>query len=216
MRSQLTLAILPTLASLCTVSSADDTRAPLSYASIPANVYTPPKANTTLTILDLVESRPELSMLLSVMQQPAGFAQAFDTQPTWSFTFFAPSNTAFENLGEYYSTFASTAKGKWWLGNLLTHHYIPNSVLKSTSFSTTASRIQTGNYLFIGAQVVNGATLLNNVSRVTEADIPVTSGVVHIIDTLLDPSAQIFNGDLPRVSQAFIPGSCANPLLSYC
>lgn len=77
--------------------------------------------------------------------------------------------------------------------------------------------------------------MLNDVSRVTEADIPVTSvspshlscndctqlimrkGVVHIIDRVLDPSAQIFEKDLPKVpEQAFIPGSCADQSLPYC
>jgi hypothetical protein len=41
-------------------------------------------------------------------------------------------------------------------------------------------------------------------------------GVVHIIDRILDASAQIFEADLPKISQTFIPGSCSNMALSYC
>lgn len=41
-------------------------------------------------------------------------------------------------------------------------------------------------------------------------------GIIHIIDHVLDPSAQIFNVDLPKVSQSFIAGSCSNPDLPYC
>jgi uncharacterized surface protein with fasciclin (FAS1) repeats len=104
-----------------------------------------------------------------------GFLQAFDTDPTWSFTFFAPSNAAFENLGEYFTTYAATAKGKQWLGNLLTHHYVPNSSLKSTVVNNTLMRVQSGNYNFISAQKIDGTVTLNNVAQVTEADIPVTS-----------------------------------------
>jgi hypothetical protein len=104
-----------------------------------------------------------------------GFLQAFDTAPTWSYTFFAPSNTAFNNTGEYYSTFVATPKGKWWLGNLIQHHYVPNSQLKTSAFTTSYTRIQTGSFLFIGTQVVNGQLMLNNVSTVTTGNIPVTS-----------------------------------------
>jgi hypothetical protein len=104
-----------------------------------------------------------------------GFLQAFDTAPTWSYTFFAPSNTAFNNTGEYYSTFVATPKGKWWLGNLIQHHYVPNSQLKTSAFTTSYTRIQTGSFLFVGTQVVDGQLILNNVSTVTTGNIPVTS-----------------------------------------
>lgn len=104
-----------------------------------------------------------------------GFLQAFDAAPQWSYTFFAPSNTAFNNTGEYFNTFAATPKGKWWLGNLIQHHYIPNSQLKYSAFTTSYTRIQTGSFLYIGTQLVAGQLILNNVSTVTTADLPTTS-----------------------------------------
>lgn len=106
---------------------------------------------------------------------PAGFVQAFDTNPTWSFTFFAPSNAAFENLGTYYETFAATRKGKWWIGNQLKNHYVPNSQLKSGDFNTSLTRIQSSTFQWISTQVVDGTLTLNEVASVTEADIPITS-----------------------------------------
>jgi hypothetical protein len=39
---------------------------------------------------------------------------------------------------------------------------------------------------------------------------------VHIVDHVLDPSAQVFEPDVAKTSQSFIPGSCSNPLLPYC
>jgi hypothetical protein len=104
-----------------------------------------------------------------------GFLQAFDTIPQWTYTFFAPSNAAFKNTGEYFTTFAATPKGKWWLGNLIQHHYVPNSLLKSSAFNSSYTRIQTGSFLYIGTQIVASQLMLNNVSTVTSADIPVTS-----------------------------------------
>lgn len=104
-----------------------------------------------------------------------GFLQAFDSQATWSYTFFAPSNTAFNNTGAYYSTFAATPKGKWWLGNLIQHHYIPNTKLKTSAFNTSSTRIQTGSFLYVGTQIVGGQLVLNNASVVTDANLPVTN-----------------------------------------
>lgn len=104
-----------------------------------------------------------------------GFSEAFSTATTWQFTFLAPSNTAFNNTGAYYSTWAATPKGKWWLGNVLQHHYIPNSQLKRSAFNSTLRRLQTGTFLYISAQDVDGQVMLNGNSAITEADIPVTN-----------------------------------------
>lgn len=84
----------------------------------------------------------------------------------------------------------------------------------------------------------NEQVKINSVTTVTEPDIPVTSvslailpyftspcltnshiglkGIVHIIDRILDPSAQIFESDLPKIPQTFIAGSCSDPDLPYC
>ncbi|KAK6068242.1 hypothetical protein SCUP234_10230 [Seiridium cupressi] len=168
----------------------------LSYAPIPAEVYTPSVSSGTLTLLGLVQSRPELSNLASIVEQAEGkltfywtegpesvyrskdglgFAQAFDTPTNWKFTFFAPSNAAFENTGYYFDTFTKTPKGRWWLGNLLQHHYVPNTAMTSQLFNSTALRFQTGSFLYVGARVEQDRVRLNNASTITEADIIVTN-----------------------------------------
>ncbi|KFZ23693.1 hypothetical protein V502_01821 [Pseudogymnoascus sp. VKM F-4520 (FW-2644)] len=191
-------------------------RQPLTYATVPEGTYVPPKNPNVTTLLDFVKSRSDLTSLASVLAECGGFLQAFDTPATWSYTFFAPSNTAFNNTGAYYSTFAATPKGKRWLGNLIQHHYVPNTQLKTSAFNTSSTRIQAGNFLYIGTQIVGDQLVLNNVSTVTDANHPVTNGVVHIIDHILDPSAQLFMEDVTKTKQAFIAGSCSNPLLPYC
>ncbi|KAL3418224.1 hypothetical protein PVAG01_09939 [Phlyctema vagabunda] len=154
---------------------ADADRAPLSYAAIPNNTYVAAKPAGVITLLEFIQSRNDLSILSSLLDQLGGFAQAFDTAPQWSFTFFAPSNAAFNNTGDYFSTYLATPKGKWWMGNVLQHHYVPNSQLKTSVFTTTPTRIQTGTFLYIGTQLVDGSLFLNNVSRVTSGDLPVSS-----------------------------------------
>ncbi|KAK7433634.1 hypothetical protein Landi51_13844 [Colletotrichum acutatum] len=151
------------------------------------------------TLLDLIKSRSDLTTLAKVLDGSAGFTEAFDTVPTWDYTFFAPSNAAFEkHTGQYFNTFTPTPKGKWWLGNLVQHHYVPNSQLLTSVFNETATRIQTGSYLYIGTQVKDG------------------QGIVHIIDRVLDPSAQLFEADKPKAGQKFIAGSCSDTSLPYC
>ncbi|OBT41686.1 hypothetical protein VE00_07800 [Pseudogymnoascus sp. WSF 3629] len=191
-------------------------RQPLTYATVPKGTYVSPKNSNVTTLLDFIKSRDDLTSLASVLAECGGFLQAFDSQATWSYTFFAPSNTAFNNTGAYYSTFAATPKGKWWLGNLIQHHYIPNTKLKTSAFNTSSTRIQTGSFLYVGTQIVGGQLVLNNASVVTDANLPVTNGIVHVIDHILDPSAQLFMTDVTKTSQAFIAGSCSNPLLPYC
>ncbi|KAI8965320.1 FAS1 domain-containing protein [Daldinia sp. FL1419] len=191
-------------------------RLPLSYRPAPEGLYEPPKPVDSTSLLDYINSRPDLDSLAKVLSGSSGFLQAFNTIPTWNFTFFAPSNTAFNHTGEYFNTFSDTPKGKWWLGNLVQHHYIPNSQLKVSSFSTNFTRIQTGTFLYVGAQVVSDKLVLNRAATVTEADIPVTNGLVHIIDRIIDPSAMIFEADIEKAKQNFIAGSCSNPDLPYC
>ncbi|KAF7114431.1 hypothetical protein CNMCM5793_008735 [Aspergillus hiratsukae] len=189
------------------------TEDPLNYRNV-IPFYVAPKSPNMTTLLEFIKSRSDLSRLSEALDKVAGFSEAFATDPTWKFTFFAPNNEAFEkNVGRYFNTFE---KGKWWLGNSILHHYVPNTSLKSSNFNETYQQFQTATYLYVGAEVQNGNLLLNKVATVVEKDIAITQGVVHIIDHILDPSAQIFEGDLPRISQAFIPGSCSNPKLPYC
>ncbi|GFF50759.1 uncharacterized protein sll1483 [Aspergillus lentulus] len=226
--------LIPTLLSCLTVCSSvlAATEDPLNYRNIKPS-YVAPKLSNTTTLLEFIRSRSDLSRLSEALDKVGGFSEAFSTDPTWKFTFFAPNNDAFEkNVGRYFNTFESTPygyptesfrrlltvhrKGKWWLGNTILHHYVPNTNLKSSNFNGTYQQFQTATFLYVGAEVQKGNLLLNKVATVVEKDIAVTQGVVHIIDRILDPSAQIFEGDLSRISQAFIPGSCSNPNLPYC
>lgn len=154
---------------------------------------------------------PPCSLLIS-----PGFLEAFATPTNWNFTFFAPSDEAFNHTSAYFDTYLATPKGKFWLGNLVQHHYVPNSALPTSNFNGTLARIQTGSYLYVSTQVVDGTLVLNGVAHVTDANLPVTNGIVHVIDRVLDPAAMVFADDIPVVKQEFIAGSCSNLDLPYC
>ncbi|RAH71316.1 uncharacterized protein BO66DRAFT_437340 [Aspergillus aculeatinus CBS 121060] len=158
---------------------------PLSYRDL-AGGYVPPKSANVTTLLEFINSHPDLSVLADELQTIGGFPKAFDTEPTWSFTFFAPNNDAFElHTGTYFNEFKSTPKGKWWLGNTLLSHYVPNTNLNSSSFNETYQRFQTASYLYVGSQVQDGEIILNNVATVVEKDISVTKASLSWFGLLL-------------------------------
>ena len=86
-------------------SSNDD---PYGYRNINGTYAAPVPANIT-TLWDLIRSRPDLSSLAAALEECGGFQQAFDTNPTWQYTFLAPNNDAFEEYtGVYFRDYADT------------------------------------------------------------------------------------------------------------
>jgi hypothetical protein len=135
---------------------------PLNYRNITG--YASPQSSNVLTALDFIRSRSDLSTLAEKIDELGGFAEAFGTDPSWKFTFFAPNNDAFASYtGTYFDVFENSPyekleilkrileilieyrKGKWWLGNTILHHYVPNSEIESTSFNETMQRFQVKN-----------------------------------------------------------------------
>lgn len=55
-----------------TSGSTSSMRQPLSYAPLPDDVYVAPVPNSTVTLLNFIRSRPELSTLAQVVEGPAG------------------------------------------------------------------------------------------------------------------------------------------------
>ncbi|PKX89860.1 uncharacterized protein P174DRAFT_464258 [Aspergillus novofumigatus IBT 16806] len=169
--------LISTLLATCLTACSSvlaETQDPLNYRNIKPS-YVAPKSSNTTTLLEFIKSRSDLSRLSEALDKVGGFSEAFDTDPTWKFTFFAPNNDAFEkNVGRYFNTFEATPKGKWWLGNTILHHYVPNTSLKSSSFNVTYQQFQTATYLYVGAEVQNGNLLLNKVATVVEKDIAIT------------------------------------------
>ena len=71
------------LFSAVTVSVCDRLdRQVLSYAAIPDGVYVPPKNSSIVTLLDLVKSQDDLSILAKLLEECAGtFQKQFNTRP---------------------------------------------------------------------------------------------------------------------------------------
>ncbi|KAK0468496.1 FAS1 domain-containing protein [Desarmillaria tabescens] len=136
----------------------------------------------TQSLLGYLKNRSDTSKLVEWIETPPG-----------SFTFFAPNNDAIESLNERYRDWLVSPLGRDTIGNLLIHHYVPNTKFMTSSFNETYGRFQTGSYLLVGAQAIDNTVVLNRVAHIVEGDINVDSGIVHIIDRVL--SHRIRNGN---------------------
>ena len=98
------------------------------------------------------------------------------------FTVFAPTDAAFAKLPP--GTLESLLKDKQKLTSILTYHVVPGKV--------TAAEVRPGQVKTVQGQPLNftkdgNAVMVNN-AKVTSADIMVSNGVIHVIDTVVLPN----------------------------
>lgn len=97
-------------------------------------------------------------------------------------TIFAPSNTAFESIGSALGNLSTEA-----LVSILQYHVINGTIAYSPS-------IGNGSIPTLGGDVnltVADSSVFVNQARVTNADILVANGVVHVIDAVLNPNGTV-------------------------
>jgi len=151
------------------------TPAALALAALVGCATTPPPP---ATIAETAARTPQLSTLNKLIVD-AGLTETL--RGAGPFTVFAPSDEAFKAVPA--KTMAELAANKELLRSVLTYHVVPGKVM--------AADVKTGN-----VKSVQGANL--GVARagtfvtvedavVTQPDVAVTNGVVHIIDKVLMP-----------------------------
>ena len=98
------------------------------------------------------------------------------------FTVFAPNDEAFAKLpaGTVEALLQDTAK----LGNILTYHVVPGKVMSSEVAGMSSAKTVQGQDVMI--KMADGAVWIND-SKVIQADIECTNGVIHVIDSVLMP-----------------------------
>jgi uncharacterized surface protein with fasciclin (FAS1) repeats len=127
--------------------------------------------------------------------QAAGLAETLGG--TGPFTVFAPDNAAFEKIPAATRTALMTPAMKGDLTKILTYHVVPGRL---TAADLAAQAQAAGGKLAL--TTVEGATLTVSVnadgsvtltdakggtSKVTQADVMQSNGVVHVIDTVVMP-----------------------------
>jgi uncharacterized surface protein with fasciclin (FAS1) repeats len=133
-------------------------------------------------IVAVAQSEPSLSTLVDAITA-AGLVETL--QGEGPFTVFAPTNDAFEALGEEQLNTLLKPKNQDQLADILTYHVVPGE--------TTAAMLEDGQQL----ETVQGETLTVRITgdtvkvggaSVVQPDVEASNGVVHVIDSVLTPS----------------------------
>jgi len=108
---------------------------------------------------------------------------------TRDFTVFAPTDEAFAKLGV--DTINALLADPDTLRDILLYHVLADtSVDAASAISLTGSTVTTANGDNI-ALSLNGDDLFINMSKVTVTDIVTSNGIIHVIDTVLTPPADV-------------------------
>ena len=143
----------------------------------------PSTQQSAQNIVGLAQKTTDLSTLVTAVST-ADLARTL--QGAGPFTVFAPTNAAFEKLGNDQVQSLLKPQNRDQLKNILTYHVVPGELtaadlrngqkLKTVAGETLTVRID-GDKVTVG-----GAT-------VVKPDIQASNGVVHVIDTVLTPTA---------------------------
>jgi len=132
------------------------------------------------TITDTAARTPQLSTLSKLIND-AGLADTL--RGAGPFTVFAPTDEAFKAMPA--ATMAQLAQDKQMLLAVLNYHVIPGKVGSADVKTGNVKTVQGANVALSKA----GTFVTVEDAVVTQADVAVTNGVVHVIDKVLLPPA---------------------------
>lgn len=131
-----------------------------------------------LTVADTAAKTPQLSTLNKLIAE-AGLVDTL--RGPGPYTVFAPSDEAFKAVPA--KTMTELAGNKELLKSVLSYHVVPGKV--------PAAEVKNGNVKTVqGANVAlakSGTFVTVEDAMVTQADVPASNGVVHVIDRVLMP-----------------------------
>lgn len=133
------------------------------------------------TLLDRIESNPNLTTFLEVIEL-IGINTTLSNTSTY--TIVAPSNDAFNKLPSETFEHLLYPENKWLLEDIVNYHLISGTIYKKCLLDNERLKTLQGEYLDIHKK--NQSIYFNNAKLIT-SDINASNGVLHIIDTLLDP-----------------------------
>lgn len=162
---------------------------------------TPTPAPVVTTIADIASNNPDFETLTAALQA-TGLDATLDDE-NGSFTVFAPTDAAFEALGQetINALLADTDK----LSAILLYHVLNTEVDAAAAVASAGTTVATAN----GAKValsLAGNDLLVNTAMVTATDIQADNGIIHVIDAVLMPP-----DDSPASTDNIAALASANP-----
>lgn len=159
----------------------------------PATAPAPTPAATE-TVLTVAERDPDFTTLVAALQT-AGLAETLNGGGP--FTLFAPTNPAFEKIPAARRDALTQPGGRAELQRLLTYHVVPARLDSaglvqriqagggSLALTTMQGGVLTARIRADGAIELTDAA--GGLSRVVEADMAASNGVIHAVDTVAAP-----------------------------
>jgi uncharacterized surface protein with fasciclin (FAS1) repeats len=130
------------------------------------------------SITDTAQRTPQLATLSKLIND-AGLADTL--RGAGPYTVFAPSDEAFKAVPQ--ATLQALASDKELLKSVLTFHVLPGKVSAAEVTNGNAKTVQGANV----ALSKSGSFITIEDAVVTQADVPASNGVVHVIDRVLMP-----------------------------
>lgn len=138
------------------------------------------------TIVDAAVSNGNFTTLVTALQATGLDVTLSDTNS--SFTVFAPTDDAFAILGA--DTIDTLLADTDTLSDILTYHVISGEVNAAAAVGSAGSRVEMVNGDFVGLSL-DGDDLLVNTATVVTTDIQTDNGIIHVIDAVLMPPADM-------------------------
>lgn len=134
---------------------------------------------------NIVETAVEAGSFKTLVAAVTAAGLAETLSGTGPFTVFAPTDEAFAKIPAATLTDLLKPENKEKLAGILTYHVVSGKVLAADAAKLTTAKTVNGQELKIDA--TDGVKI--NDATVTTADVETSNGVIHIIDTVLMPSA---------------------------
>jgi uncharacterized surface protein with fasciclin (FAS1) repeats len=118
---------------------------------------------------------------------------------TMTYTVFAPTDSAFEALGE--DTINALLSDLDTLSDILLYHVIPDSSVDAvTALSLAGTEVAMANGALAALSLTEGELFINQ-AKVVVTDVAASNGVIHVIDAVITPPAEEL-GNIAEVAAA--------------
>jgi len=159
-------------------------------------------AKPTQTITQIVESNKNFTVLAKLLNKASvqpNVTLAEVLNGSGNYTLFAPDDAAFAKVNT--SSLAELQNNTTALSTVMKYHVVPTTLLSSAF--TGSGTVTTLNGLPL-AYSVSGTTIEVGNATVTKANVNATNGVIHVIDSVLEPPATGVATASPTASGGFL------------
>jgi uncharacterized surface protein with fasciclin (FAS1) repeats len=150
------------------------------------NIIETPTPEPMMTIVETAVSAGTFNTLVAALEATDLDDTLSDTSQ--DFTVFAPTDDAFALLGQ--ETIDALLADPETLADILTYHVYSGAVNEETAVSLAGTKVAMVNGDNVGLSLSEGSLLVNTVT-VTSTDIIASNGIIHVLDAVLLPPAEM-------------------------